>query len=219
MSLDGIRLLPSGRSALLVECDALAEVLVLHEALAADAPAGVVELVPAARTLLVAIDSDRMPLESAAAWVRRVAGGAGGREPSARGVGGVTGGGDAVIEVDYRGEDLPAVAEALDVSSEHLVARHVAAHWRVAFIGFAPGFGYLVADDWPFDVPRLDVARERVPSGAVGLAGAFSGAYPRESPGGWRLIGRTDDALWDATADEPAVLVPGRGVRFREAGR
>ncbi|GAA1055980.1 allophanate hydrolase [Agromyces luteolus] len=216
------RLLPSGRSAILVECVGLDEVLALHDALAADPPEGVVELVPAARTLLVAVDPDVLALESAAGWVRRAArdgppaDGRATRDGRADPTGEASTD-DVVIEVDYRGEDLAGLADHLGVSPEHLVARHVAARWRVAFIGFAPGFGYLVADDWPFDVPRLDVARTRVPPGAVGVAGAFSGAYPRESPGGWRLIGSTGVALWDPLADPPALLVPGRGVRFREA--
>ncbi|MRX44336.1 5-oxoprolinase subunit B family protein [Agromyces kandeliae] len=208
------RLLPSGRSAILVECDGLDDVLALHDALSADPPDGVVELVPAARTLLVAVDPDRFPLESAASWIRRAVRDA---LPAVAPATGETPSDDLVIEVDYRGEDLADLADHLGVSPGDLVARHVATRWRVAFIGFAPGFGYLVADDWPFDVPRLDVARTRVPPGAVGLAGAFSGAYPRESPGGWRLIGRTDAALWDPHADPPALLVPGRVVRFREA--
>lgn len=207
-----VRLLPSGRSALLAECDSLADVLALHDALAAAAPDGLVELVPAARTLLVAVDPLRLPLESAASWVRgaaadAVAAGTGRAAVEARAA--------VVIDVDYRGDDLAETADLLGVSAEHLVARHAATAWRVAFIGFAPGFGYLVADDWPFDVPRLDVARTRVPAGAVGLAGAFSGAYPRESPGGWRLVGRTDITLWDPHAESPALLVPGRTVRFR----
>lgn len=214
-----VRLLPSGRAALLVECDSLADVLALHDALAATAPDGLVEVVPAARTLLVAVDPGRLPLESAASWVRRVGADATQAAPAPGGTARPSpagSGADAiVIEVDYRGEDLAETADLLEVSAEHLVARHVATAWRVAFIGFAPGFGYLVADEWPFDVPRLDVARTRVPAGAVGLAGAFSGAYPRESPGGWRLVGRTDAALWDPHAEAPALLVPGRTVRFR----
>lgn len=213
------RLLPSGRAAILVECDALADVLALHDALAPTAPDGLVELVPAARTLLVSVDPARLPLESAARWVRAGAAAAGGgaTETTAATPAGTADGTSAavVIDVDYRGDDLAETAELVGVSVEHLVARHAATAWRVAFIGFAPGFGYLVADDWPFDVPRLDVARTRVPSGAVGLAGAFSGAYPRESPGGWRLVGRTDAALWDPHAESPALLVPGRTVRFR----
>ncbi|MEI5585302.1 MULTISPECIES: 5-oxoprolinase subunit B family protein [unclassified Agromyces] len=209
-----VRLLPSGPAALLVEVDGLGDVIALHDALAADAPTGLVELVPAARTLLVAVDPAVLPLETAAGWVRRVAsepvarssGSADGRTPAPR---------EVLVEVDYRGDDLADTADVLGVSPEHLVARHADAAWRVAFIGFAPGFAYLVADDWPFDVPRLDVARTRVPRGAIGLAAGFSGAYPRESPGGWRLVGRTGAALWDPDADPPALLAPGRTVRFR----
>lgn len=207
-----VRLLPSGASALLVETDSLADVIALHDALAASAPVGVVELVPAARTLLVAVDPAVLPLESAASWVRRTAAApadAAAEAPDAAPAA------EVVVEVDYRGDDLAETAGLLGVSPEHLVARHAEAAWRVAFIGFAPGFAYLVAEDWPFDVPRLDVARTRVPPGAVGLAAGFSGAYPRESPGGWRLVGRTDAALWDPHAEPPALLAPGRRVRFR----
>ncbi|WP_139416332.1 5-oxoprolinase subunit B family protein [Agromyces laixinhei] len=199
------RLLPSGDAALLVECDSLDEVLALHDALAADPPQGLVELVPAARTILVAIDPGRLPLESAATWVRRITAGA---------VVDAVGPAPATIPVVYDGDDLAETAATLAVSPEALVARHSAAEWRVAFIGFAPGFGYLVSDDWPFEVPRLDAPRTRVPAGAVALAGAFGGVYPRPSPGGWRLIGRTDATLWSPSADEPALLAPGRRIRF-----
>jgi biotin-dependent carboxylase-like uncharacterized protein len=85
----------------------------------------------------------------------------------------------------------------------------------VAFTGFAPGFGYLVSPDWPYDVPRLASPRTRVPAGAVGLAAGFTGAYPRETPGGWRLIGTTDASLFDPDAASPALLAPGTRVRFR----
>ena len=173
-----IRMLPAGHAALLVECDGLAEVLALHDGLARSAPAGVVEFVPAARTLLVGVDPAVLPLESAENWIRRT-------------------------------------AALLGVSAEALVRAHTSAEWRVAFVGFAPGFGYLVSDDWPFQVPRLESPRTRVPAGSVALAGAFAGAYPRESPGGWRLVGRTDVVLWDAASDDPALFAPARRVRFR----
>lgn len=205
------RLLPSGDAAILVECDSLEEVLALHDALAADRRPGVVELVPAARTLLVAVDPEVIPLESAATWVRRIPAEAGSRAGAAAAP-------DVTIPVAYDGDDLAATASLLGISPEELVARHTAARWRVAFVGFAPGFGYLVSDDWPFEVPRLDAPRTRVPAGAVALAGAFGGVYPRQSPGGWRLIGRTDATLWDADADPPALLVPGRRVRFEAIG-
>lgn len=206
-----VRLLPSGASAWLVEVDAPSEVVALRDALAASAPDGVLELVPAARTLLVAVDAARLPLETAATWIRRAAA----RVPTSSGDVRPEEAAPVVVDVDYRGDDLAETAALLGVTAEHLVARHTAASWRVAFIGFAPGFAYLVAEDWHFDVPRLDVARTRVPAGAVGLAAGYSGAYPRESPGGWRLVGRTDAALWDLRAEPPALLVPGRRVRFR----
>jgi KipI family sensor histidine kinase inhibitor len=205
------RLLPSGDAALLVECDSLEEVLALHDALAADPRPGVVELVPAARTILVAIDPARLPLESAATWVRRIPAEAGSRWAGATA--------DPVaIPVVYDGEDLAATAALLAVSPEALVAAHTAAEWRVAFVGFAPGFGYLVSDGWPFEVPRLGAPRPRVPAGSVAIAGAFGGVYPRQSPGGWRLIGRTGATLWDPGSAEPALLAPGRRVRFEAIG-
>ena len=201
------RLLPSGEAAVLVECDSLDEVLALHDALVADRRPGVVDLVPAARTVLVAVDPEVLPLESAETWIRRI--------PLAVQTTGRRGADDAVtIPVVYEGDDLAATAQLLDVSIEALVTAHQGAEWRVAFAGFAPGFGYLVCDDWPFEVPRLEAPRTRVPPGAVALAGTFAGVYPRQSPGGWRLIGRTDAVLWDTRADPPALLVPGRRVRF-----
>ncbi len=211
------RLLPSGDAALLVECDSLEEVLALHDALAAESKPGVVELVPAARTILVAIDPRRLALESAVTWVRRTRAGR-----SSRAGGATTAPEEAEVRVVYDGDDLAETASLLGASPESLVARHAAVEWRVAFIGFAPGFGYLVSDDWPYEVPRLDAPRPRVPAGSVALAGAFSGAYPRESPGGWRLIGRTDAPLWNPDAESPALFEPGRRVRFeavRDASR
>jgi KipI family sensor histidine kinase inhibitor len=202
------RLLPSGDAAVLVECDSLEEVLVLHDALAANPRPGVVELVPAARTILVVVDPSRLPLESAATWVRRIPVETGSR------LAGRTAD-EVTIPVVYDGDDLHQTAGLLGVSPETLTALHQEAEWRVAFIGFAPGFGYLVSDDWPFEVPRLDAPRTRVPAGAIAVAGAFAGAYPRPSPGGWRLIGRTDAPLWSTESDPPALLVPGRRVRFQ----
>ncbi|MDR5698437.1 5-oxoprolinase subunit B family protein [Agromyces aerolatus] len=210
-----VRILPSGEAAVLVECDDLVGVLALHDALTAAPIDGLVELVPAARTLLVAVDPGRLPLETAASWVRRAA-----AHAEARGTDPASAATDAVtVPVVYDGADLASAADALGVLPDELVDRHVAAIWRVAFIGFSPGFAYLVSDDWTFDVPRLASPRTRVPAGAVGLAGTFSGAYPRESPGGWQLIGRTDATLWDPAAVSPALLAPGTTVRFARSPR
>ena len=95
------------------------------------------------------------------------------------------------IPVVYDGVDLEEVARLVGVSAEEVVERHVAAEYVVAFIGFAPGFAYLIGGDERLDVPRLSRPRERVPAGTVAIAGPYSGVYPRESPGGWRLLGRT----------------------------
>ncbi|HET9420751.1 MAG TPA: carboxyltransferase domain-containing protein, partial [Nocardioides sp.] len=96
-----------------------------------------------------------------------------------------------------------------------VVGAHTGQTWTVAFAGFAPGFGYLAGADARLTVPRLQVPRTSVPAGAVALAGEFGGVYPRASPGGWRLIGRTDAPLWDAGREQPALLPPGTRVRFR----
>jgi len=105
------------------------------------------------------------------------------------------------------------------VSADEVVNRHLAADWQVAFSGFAPGFGYTVSSDPLFDVPRRSSPRTRVPAGSVALAGQFTGVYPRESPGGWQLIGRTDAAMWDIDRDPPALLSPGTLVTFERAER
>ncbi|WP_236034555.1 carboxyltransferase domain-containing protein [Bifidobacterium saguinibicoloris] len=118
------------------------------------------------------------------------------------------------IPVVYEGEDLDDVASLLGVSAEQVVARHAGHPWTVAFGGFAPGFDYLTGGDPLFDVPRRKSPRLAVPAGSVGLAGTFSGVYPRSSSGGWQLIGVTSTPLWDTAADPPALLAPGDTVRF-----
>ena len=121
-----------------------------------------------------------------------------------------------VIEVCYDGEDIDDVAEMTGLSPAEVVAAHTGTPWRVAFCGFAPGFSYLVGGDPRLEVPRRDEARVRVPAGAVAIAGQFSSIYPRVSPGGWRLLGRTDATLWNSESDPPAVLLPGHVVEFRD---
>ncbi|NKX51329.1 allophanate hydrolase subunit 1, partial [Arthrobacter deserti] len=95
--------------------------------------------------------------------------------------------------------------------------RHTSARWTAAFTGFAPGFAYLAAPGNPLQVPRREAPRPRVPAGSVGLAGEFSGIYPRASPGGWQLIGRTGAPLWDSSREQPALILPAAVVRFKEA--
>ncbi len=121
------------------------------------------------------------------------------------------------VPTTYDGADLDDVARLWGMTRAEAVATHTGTAFVVAFCGFAPGFAYCTGLPDDLAVPRLDRPRARVPAGSVGLAGEFTGVYPGESPGGWRLIGRTDLRLWDATRDEPALLAPGTRVRFTEA--
>ncbi|TBL42265.1 carboxyltransferase domain-containing protein [Verrucosispora sp. SN26_14.1] len=129
------------------------------------------------------------------------------------------GGGGGVVEVpvSFDGEDLPRVAELWRVDVPAVVRRLRETEFRVAFCGFAPGFGYLTGLPAGLAVPRLATPRARVPAGAVGLAGPYAGIYPTASPGGWLLVGRTGLTLFDVTADPPALLTPGTRVRLVQA--
>ena len=199
-----MRVLPSGSAALLVEVAGLDEVLALHAALEADRPPGVVDLVPAARTVLVVTDPAVASLGTVEAALQRITPRPGRRE------------GTEVVElpVVYDGADLDDVAAHLGVDPAEVVRRHTGTEWTVAFSGFAPGFGYLTAADGDWDLPRRESPRTRVPAGSVALAGGFTGVYPRESPGGWQLVGRTDVAVFDLGREPAALLRPGVRVRF-----
>jgi KipI family sensor histidine kinase inhibitor len=123
-----------------------------------------------------------------------------------------------VVEVPtvYDGPDLDAVARLWDTTTRDVVAIHTGQELRVAFCGFAPGFPYCTGLPEERRVPRLASPRSRVPAGSVALADGYTGVYPSASPGGWRLIGRTDLVLWDPTRERPATLAPGSRVRFVE---
>lgn len=120
------------------------------------------------------------------------------------------------IPVHYDGEDLAEVAELLGIGVREVIHRHTETEWQAAFGGFAPGFMYLLADGDPLTVPRRAQPRTHLPAGAVGLAGEFSGVYPKASPGGWQIIGHTEAVMWDLQRSEPALITPGRRVRFTE---
>ncbi|MFI8517926.1 allophanate hydrolase subunit 1 [Streptomyces sp. NPDC085481] len=123
------------------------------------------------------------------------------------------------VPVRYDGPDLPEVAALWGVSVEAAARIHAEARFRVAFCGFAPGFGYLTGLGPRYEVPRRATPRTAVPAGSVALAGPYTGVYPRSSPGGWQLIGRTDALLWDPAREPAALLAPGTRVRFTVAGR
>jgi KipI family sensor histidine kinase inhibitor len=121
------------------------------------------------------------------------------------------------VPTRYDGPDLEDVARRWDMTLAEAVGTHTGTEFVVAFCGFAPGFAYCTGLPERLWLPRLDVPRPSVPAGSVGLAAEFTGVYPTASPGGWRLIGHTDIALWDAGRDQPATLPPGARVRFVEA--
>ncbi|MFC6081182.1 5-oxoprolinase subunit B family protein [Sphaerisporangium aureirubrum] len=200
------RLRRCGDGALLVEVDSVDEVVALYDAVAGEPPEGVTDLLPAARTLLVRFEPPARPDTVGAAIL--AARPRPGRRAEA---------GEVTIPVTYDGADLAEVAGLTGLTEREVVAAHTGTPWVVAFCGFAPGFGYLVGGDPRLEVPRRTESRIRVPAGSVALAAGFSAVYPRESPGGWRLIGRTALQVWDVTATPPALLRAGTHVHFTEA--
>jgi KipI family sensor histidine kinase inhibitor len=203
-----VRLRPAGERGLLVEVDELETVHRLHAALRDLDPPGVVELVPGYRTLLVVAEPDRAGvLDELAAGLPEL------ELPPAEAVAGEP----VEIPVSYDGEDLPEVADLTGLAAEEVVRRHTAPEYTVAFLGFSPGFPYLVGLDPALEVPRRDTPRTSIPAGSVGLAGTQTGVYPTASPGGWQLIGRTEVTLFDPDRDPPALLAPGSRLRFSVA--
>jgi KipI family sensor histidine kinase inhibitor len=121
---------------------------------------------------------------------------------------------DIEIEVDFDGDDLAFVAGRWDTDEAGVVARLTDMPLTVAFCGFSPGFAYMAGLPPELAVPRLDTPRPRVPAGSVGLADTYACIYPTASPGGWRLVGRTDAVLFDPDRDPPALLTPSARVRL-----
>ncbi len=204
------RLLPYGPTAVLAEYASVDQVLAVAQRLHTNrldgVLDGVIDVVPAARTVLVTYGSDvdigllhRLLIEP----VDVVA------DPATESTGRHT-----VIEVVYDGCDLEAVAEACSLSVDEVVELHCAAIYTAAFCGFMPGFAYLTGIDPRLTMPRRDVPRPRVPAGSVAIADNFSAVYPAVSPGGWNLLGHTEAVMWDEASATPALLVPGSTVRF-----
>jgi KipI family sensor histidine kinase inhibitor len=198
-----VRVLDAGPLARLIEVEP-GSAATWAAALRAAGLAGVVEVVPAARTVLV-----RCADPAAAEAVARAA-------PSITCGPGAERAADGVVEipVHYDGEDLAIVAERAGLAIDEVIARHAGSAFRVEFCGFAPGFAYLGGLDPALHLPRRATPRTRVPAGAVAIASAYSAVYPGASPGGWHLIGQTEVRVWDVERDPPALLEPGATVRF-----
>lgn len=171
------------------------------------------DLVPAYASLALFVDGDAFacdvdPLAEARRWLQQL-------PPlqddhNARG---------RLIQIPVRyggqyGPDLPALAAHAALDADEVIARHCAVEYRVAMLGFAPGFPYLLGLDPALAMPRLATPRLRVAAGSVGIGGTQTGIYPREGPGGWRIIGRTARPLFEATREPAALLAPGDRVRF-----
>lgn len=126
--------------------------------------------------------------------------------------------GDSVtVTIHYDGPDLEEVADRSGLEPADVVRIHSAACYRVAFIGFMPGFAYLLGGDPRLKLPRRAIPRTKVRAGSVAVAGPYSAVYPAAAPGGWNLIGHTEAALFDTVRHRPALLAPGDLVHFEVA--
>jgi KipI family sensor histidine kinase inhibitor len=201
MSITGIRW--AGPRALLVELTDLGSVLALHARLLAEPLPGQLDAVAAAATVMLKFAS------AADARAARTAVGHLDLAETSR-----DGGREVSIEVVYDGEDLVEVGRLTGLGSDGVVAAHCGQAWTAAFGGFAPGFTYLAREDRRLDVPRRSSPRTAVPAGSVALGGEFSAVYPRQSPGGWQLIGHTTAVMWDLSRESPALVRPGDTVKY-----
>jgi KipI family sensor histidine kinase inhibitor len=202
-----VRFLTAGSRAVLIEVDGLDQVMELHQSLHRSPAPGTVEVVPAATTVLVTFDPAVTTRERLTADIADIAD----RRPST-----VPPSDQGLVEIPvvYDGPDLAQVAHSTGLSIREVVRRHTDARYTVAFGGFAPGFAYLSGLDPLLRLPRRPVPRTRVAPGSVAVADQFTSVYPSRSPGGWHLLGHTETAMWDVERDPPALLVPGRHVRF-----
>lgn len=218
-----MRELPAGADAVLLDFaadpDPAASVraadIALRGALSDGRLHGVVDVVPTAKTILVQAGIGSGIDVLGIHRVLRTVGAPGPDDPATGAVPGIE------IPVRYDGPDLADVAASLGLDDAAVIDLHHRTRWRVQFMGFAPGFGYLVPVDDPDNpltrVGRRAEARTRVPAGSVAIAAGYSAVYPRASPGGWNLLGHSDITLWDTTAERPSLLTPGALVRFVNA--
>ncbi|TNB76738.1 5-oxoprolinase/urea amidolyase family protein [Arthrobacter sp. BB-1] len=195
---------PVGTTAVLAELSGLQDVLALQALLLEHPLPGQVEVLAAAETVMVKADSPQAARRLAARLLELDL------AVHAQAEGKLV-----VIEAVYDGEDLADVGRLTGLGAEGVVAAHTGQVWTVAFGGFAPGFGYMVGENQLLEVPRRSSPRTAVPAGSVALAGTYSAVYPRQSPGGWQLIGRTAARMWDLGREQPALVAPGDRVQFR----
>jgi KipI family sensor histidine kinase inhibitor len=216
-----IRLVDFGDSALAIACKR-PQSWALAARLRRRLP-GLEETVVGADTLVVRFEPTRIPRELLVATIEDLAEALNGAPDHAELValdwpGAQTSAGplsELVVEVVYDGEDLAQVAASSGLAVEEVIRAHSAATYRVAHFGFLPGFAYLEGLDPRLKMPRLAKPRPRVPAGSVAIAGLQTCIYPTSCPGGWRLLGRTEMVLFDASKSPPSPLRLGMRVRFQ----
>ena len=199
---------PFGEAALLVGLDSADQAQALATSVRTDPPPGVVEAVPGLASVLVELDPLTADPQRVSSELERRLGGLRRAPPAGR---------LHTIPVVYDGPDLEEVAALARLTPFEVVALHASTQLRVLFCGFAPGFAYLGDLPPELRVERLATPRTRTPAGSVAVAGSMSGVYPADLPGGWRVIGHTEVALFDPRSHPPALLMPGDRVRFEPA--
>ncbi|MBA4392621.1 MAG: allophanate hydrolase [Desulfobacca sp.] len=214
------RVLPCGDSALSVEFGTVIDpfinrkVQTLFKMLKANPPAGLIDLIPTYRSLLVQYDPLRLSFEVLQQIVFSLIDLPEGKVE--------TEGRMVEIPVCYGndfGPDLEEIAAFHQLTQEEIIAIHSGVLYQVYVIGFTPGFPFLGGLDQRLSTPRKKIPREIVPAGTVGIADQQTGVYPIESPGGWQLIGRTPVKLFDLSRPEPFYLKPGDRVLFKSIGK
>jgi 5-oxoprolinase (ATP-hydrolysing) subunit B len=195
-----MRVLPCGPGALLAEYDSLAEVMAVDDALRRSDLAGIDDVIPAARTVLVTYHNvDRPALDALLV--------PGAAAPRAQG---------PIVEIPviYDGVDLAEVSVATGLSTEQVIATHSSVVYSAAFLGFTPGWAYLVGLPAELHLPRRSTPRTAITAGSVAIANEFTGVYPTDSPGGWHLLGHTTETMFVVDREKPALVMAGDRVRF-----
>ncbi|WP_120521688.1 5-oxoprolinase/urea amidolyase family protein [Arthrobacter celericrescens] len=195
---------PVGTRAVLAELDSMEDVLALQSQLFASPLPGQLDVLAAAETVMVVAESAATTRAIGARLLEMELGGPVENDGKL-----------VVIDTVYDGDDLAEVAGLTGLGVDGVIAAHTGQLWTVAFAGFAPGFAYMVGENQLLEVPRRSTPRTAVPAGSVALAGNYSAVYPRRSPGGWQLIGRTGARMWDLERAQPALARPGDRVQYR----
>lgn len=210
---DALTLRPYGARALLVEApDASTRRALTGWLESFDHPA--VSVIPAELTVLLDVSDLSVAEADAQHELRRIARELSGLDLAALPAATTGDGTLHIIDVRYDGSDLETVAQQLAMSTDALIQWHTATPWTVEFLGFMPGFGYLTREDHDQEVERRHSPRSAIPTGSVGFAGRYCGIYPRSSPGGWQLVGHTDQVMFDVNG-RGAATAPNDRIQFR----